>query len=120
WHATDQGDSQERPRWAVLFGGMRYVVFLFVYVTDDNEKLRPALFCSPVMNINRSEFPICTVTLYMTLTSSQHIEQATLLEKLDIQTPTSPDALPPEPQLPTSTRANARGLRKVTFHGFTP
>ena len=94
---------------------MRYIVFLLVYVRDDNEKLRPALFCSPVMDINRSDFPICTATLYMTLSSSQRVEQATLLEKLGIQTPASPDALPPELQLPKSATTKARSLPNVGF-----
>lgn len=97
----------ERPRWAVLFGGKQYIVFLLAYFGDKDKYLRPALFCSPVMHVDDVGLPITTATLYMMLSSNTHIHQEQLLEKLAIPIPTSPAPLlslhqPPSPAATTS------------------
>jgi hypothetical protein len=116
WHATDEDNSRDRPRWAVLFGGNQYIVFLLAYFLDAlNDRLRPALFCSPVMYIHDSNFPVVAVTLYMALSSSRHFTQKKLLSILGIPTPQSPEALPRPTALRKNLKAGRRNLSKVLY-----
>ncbi|KAG8859816.1 hypothetical protein FRC20_011785 [Serendipita sp. 405] len=86
WHSSS---LDEKPRWAILFGGEDYLLILIVYVKDSHGLDRPFLFCSPIHSIYDAGLPIFSVSIYMALTAN--IPEDGLLQKLGIQRPTAPE-----------------------------
>jgi hypothetical protein len=84
-------DLNTFPKWAIVFGGLRYFIVLIVYIKDLGNKLRPALYCSDICSIRNRTFPICSTVLYMTL--SAELSQKELLERLMVPVPDAPAAL---------------------------
>jgi hypothetical protein len=84
-------DLKTFPKWAIIFGGLRYIIVLITYIKDSDNEFRPALYCSDICSIHHSTFPICSTVLYMTL--SAELSQTELLERLVVPVPDAPAAL---------------------------
>jgi hypothetical protein len=84
-------DLNTFPKWAVVFGGLRYFIVLISYIKDSDDEVRPALYCSDICSIHHRIFPICSTVLYMTLTAE--LSQMVLLERLMVPVLTAPAAI---------------------------
>lgn len=84
-------DLNTCPKWAIVFGGLRYFIVLIVYIKDSDDEFRPALYCSDICSIHHRIFPICSTVLYMTL--SAELSQMELLERLMVPVPAAPAAI---------------------------
>jgi len=76
WHSTG---LTERPKWAIVFGGIDYFIVLITYVNDASGEDRPILFCSPVLSYNDIEFPLPSLAVYMALAAK--LPQSELLAR---------------------------------------
>ena len=82
---------------------------------DDNDKLRLAMFCSPAMDTSDLEFPVTTAALYMTLTSSEHIELEQLRDRLAVRAPAPLPSPRPLNPLTKSSKAKVGTLFIITL-----
>lgn len=100
-------DREDRVRWTMIFSGDIYILFLIAFVLDEDQRPRPVMYCSDVMKIGDPTFNICTILLYMSLTSPEDISQPEILAKLNIDCPAAPAKLPiPKKLLLRSEEAN--------------
>jgi hypothetical protein len=105
-------DLNTFPKWAIVFGGLRYFIVLIVYIKDLGDEVRPALYCSDICSIHHRNFPICSTVLSMTLTAE--LSQMELLERLMVPVPAAPAALPTS-RLDQHLAATASQVRRVSL-----
>ena len=106
-------DLNPKPKWAVVFGGQSYTLVLFNYVTDSSNKIRPALFCTEINQIDDRKFPICSVVIYMALAAT--MSQEDLFSRLKITVPGLPEPVLTR-RLSQHLAATAAQVLKVGVH----
>lgn len=109
---------EDRPKWAIVFGGDEYVIFHLAYVVDDSGTWRVALSCSPVLSIYHNDqsldpnerLPIISAIIFMLLTRQEPQAADTLMLKLGIDPPCVPQELPSGRE---NTRMASTRIKKV-------
>lgn len=111
WHATEW--PEYIVKWAIIYGGVRYVILLHIQVKDLQKVDRPFLFISPPRRYNDLTFPIVSAALYMFLSST--VEQDALMQELGIPYPELAEEPIPSNEFPrTGPIATLEDLKNVS------
>ncbi|KAI9453431.1 hypothetical protein F5148DRAFT_1151967 [Russula earlei] len=106
-----------RVRWAVIFGGLHYIVMCIPRTPG-----RPRVYCSPITqfclppgNAKGQLPPIWSMLVYMLLTEVRDIDDNTLIQRLGLSDPTEDSSLSPKGR--EKTKQGIRSLRSKSKRG---